>query len=154
MDIVSQIKDWGQAFLPADVFVVEVVYKPTSKKLSVFIDADQSLTIEQCRLFNRFLSEKLDETDFSENPYTLEVSSPGVDRPLALPRQYNKHIGRELKVKLLAQTELLGKLTETKENTFVLQLKDKKKGYNAKSPSFTEVAFNDVAQAVVQINFN
>lgn len=154
MNIEEQIKIWGQEFLPHDTFVVDVEYKATSKKLTVFIDADTALTIEQCRKFNSFLSEKLDEVDFGEGKYTLEVSSPGVDRPLKLFRQYKKHVGRELKVKLLAQTELTGKLTEISENGIVLELKDSKKGYKVKIPTLKKIDFKDIDKATVQISFN
>ncbi len=154
MNIVEQIKTWGAEFLPQDTFVVDVEYKPTGKKLAVFLDADSALTIDQCRKFNSFLSEKLDEVDFGDGKYTLEVSSPGVDRPLKLFRQYHKHIGRELAIKLLAQTELTGKLTEITENAIVLELKDSKKGYKTKTPTLKEIDFKDIDNATVQISFN
>ncbi|MFN4082653.1 MAG: ribosome maturation factor RimP [Bacteroidia bacterium] len=152
--ITEQIFEWGKEELPDDVFVVDVEYKPNSKKLSVFIDADGPLTIEQCRKFNQFLSAKLDEIDFGDGRYTLEVSSPGVDRPLKLSRQYNKHIGRELEIKLLAQTEMLGKLTEVKDQSIVLELKDKKKGYKLKEPVLKEILFEDILSAKVIVTFN
>ena len=92
MQVIEQINNWGVEFLPENVYVVEVEFKPGSKKLSVFLDSDEALTIEQCRQFNKIISEKLDELDFSEQAYTLEVSSPGVDKPLRLSRQYPKHM--------------------------------------------------------------
>jgi len=131
-----------------------VEYKPGSRKLLVYIDADGPLTIEQCRLFNRYLSEKLDEIDFGDEKYTLEVSSPGADRPLLNPRQYNKHTGREFKIILKTNTELIGKLTQVNNQEITVLLKDKKKGYNSKEPSEKKINFNDILQATVIINFN
>lgn len=154
MNIEQEIKNWGAAFLPENVFVVDVEYKSTGRKLAVFLDADDALTIEQCRLFNRHISEKLDEVDFGETPYTLEVSSPGVDRPLVLPRQFFKHMGREVKVRLLDNSEFLGKITIVNENGFTIILKDEKKGYNAKTMEEKEIIFSELDEAVVQINFN
>lgn len=134
------------------VFLVGVEWKPTSKKLIVTVDGDNGATIEQCRLVNKLISAKLDEKDFGDIAYTLEVSSPGADKPLLLPRQYPKHAGRELEVKLKAGTKLTGKLAEADENGITLQLKDKKKRYTDQSPT-TRAAFADIAEAKVIISF-
>lgn len=154
MQIAEQIANWSKEALPPEVFLVEVEQKNAGAKLMVFIDSDEGLTIEQCRQLNKHLSLKLDEADFGDKAYTLEVSSPGVDRPLKLARQYPKHLGRELKVILTTKTELLGKLTEVNESGFSLQLKDKKKAYAAKEPVFKTIEFAEVESAVVQISFN
>jgi ribosome maturation factor RimP len=154
MQIVEQIKEWSAEVLEPSVFVVDIEFKPGGSKLLVLIDSDGPLTIEQCRSLNRHLSSKLDESDFGETPYLLEVSSPGVDRPLKLTRQYAKHIGRELKVLLKAKTELLGKLIELNETSMKLHLKDKKKAYLAKEPIIKEIVFEDIEEAFVQVSFN
>lgn len=151
MDIVEQIKDWSSAFLPEDLFVVDVELKPNSKKLCVYIDGDEGIDINACKGLSRHLSEKLDELDYSAEPYYLEVSSPGADRPLRSERQYPKHIGRELLVKLQAQTELSGRLEDVTETGITLALKDKKKGY--RDATLKEIAFADIAEASVIISF-
>jgi ribosome maturation factor RimP len=151
MDIITQIKDWSTAFLPQEYFVVDVELNERSKKLSVFIDGDKGIDIETCKNLSRHLSEKLDELDFGSEPYSFEVSSPGADKPLTVARQYPKHIGRELDIKLLAQTELLGRLESVSDNGIVISLKDKKKGY--KDAPQKEVAFADIAIASVVISF-
>ncbi|OYU94249.1 MAG: ribosome assembly cofactor RimP [Bacteroidetes bacterium B1(2017)] len=154
MQIVEQIKEWSAEVLEPSVFVVDVEFKPGGGKLLVLIDSDGPLTIEQCRTLNKHLSTKLDETDYGDTPYTLEVSSPGVDRPLLLARQYQKHIGRELKVTLKAKTELLGKLIEATETSIQLHLKDKKKAYLAKEPSFKTISLDEIEETLVQVSFN
>jgi ribosome maturation factor RimP len=118
------------------------------------IDSDESLTIEQCRKLNKHLSNKLDELDFGDTPYKLEVSSPGIDKPLLLARQYPKHVGRELQLTLKAKTELLGKLTSFADDTLTLHLKDKKKAYNAKEPVIKEIALADIETSLVMVSFN
>ena len=105
MDIVADIKNWSIQFLPADLFVVNVEEHLHKQKITIYIDGDNSIDISACQKLSRHLSEKLDEQDFGAEPYTLEVSSPGADRPLLNPRQYPKHVGRELFIKLNAQTE-------------------------------------------------
>jgi ribosome maturation factor RimP len=152
MNIVADILSWADQFLPEGVFVVHAEWKTGSKKIAVFIDGDQPVTIEQCRQLSRHLSEKLDELDYGDAAYQLEVSSPGVDKPLKMPRQYAKHIGRELKVRLLGNTELTGRLLELGSDRISLLLKDKKKGY-PKEATVKEIAFGDIAESTVQVSF-
>jgi ribosome maturation factor RimP len=154
MDIVEKIKEWGIAFLPQDVFVVDIEFKPGSRKLSVYLDADEALTIEQCRQFNRHISEKLDELDYGETPYTLEVSSPGVDKPLLFLRQYYKHIGRELAMKLKAQNVLIGKLLSIDNEIITLLLKDEKKAYQSKTPTEKQISYEDIEASTVLVSFS
>jgi ribosome maturation factor RimP len=154
MQIVDQIKEWSLEVLEPSVFVVDIEFKPGGGKLLVLIDSDGPLTIEQCRSLNRQLSNKLDETDYGDTPYILEVSSPGIDRPLKLLRQYGKHVGREFRIVLKAKTELLGKLIELKEGAITLQLKDKKKAYQAKEPTFKDINFDEIEEAFVMVSFN
>ena len=133
------------------MFVVEIEQKPGSHKISVFIDGDESVNIESCRLLSRYLSEMLDELDYGDKAYYLEVSSPGVDNPLILPRQYKKHIGRELLVKMASQTEILGKLVALNEDGITILLKDKKKLY--KDANEKEIPFEEIVSTMVQISF-
>lgn len=151
MEIIEQIKNWSSSFLPEDLFLVDVEQKAGSKKISVFIDGDTGVDIAACQKLSRHLSEKLDEQDYGAEPYHLEVSSPGADRPLINVRQYAKHVGRELLVKLHAQTELSGKLESVADNGITLALKDKKKGY--KDAAQKNVLFADIAEASVIISF-
>lgn len=154
MLITDQIKEWCAEVLEPSVFVVDVELKPGSGKLLVLIDSDGPLTIEQCRQLNRHLSAKLDEADPIETPFNLEVSSPGVDRPLLLPRQYQKHVGREVKITLKAKTELLGKLLRADNNQIEIQLKDKKKAYQAKEPQIKTISLDDIETTIVQVSFH
>jgi ribosome maturation factor RimP len=151
MDIISQLTAWAQELLPEHLFLVEVEQKQGAKKISVYIDGDNGVTIEDCRVLAKGLNARLDELDYGNEAYMFEVSSPGVDRPLKLKRQYTQHIGRELLVKLTGNNEILGKFDSMTEEGIKLLLKDKKKGYT-NAPE-KEVAFADIAQASVQISF-
>jgi len=152
MDIVSQLKTWSEAFLDPSLFIADIEWKHGSGKIIISIDGDMSVTIEQCRKLSSFLSSKLDETDYGDRAYTLEVSSPGVDVPLKMQRQYPKHVGRELKVKLKSNTEITGKLTDVKKDEIYLMLKDKKKGY-LPNATVKQIAFDEIAEAIVQVSF-
>lgn len=152
MDIISQLTQWTNELLPEHLFLVEVEQKQGAKKISVYIDGDKGVTIEDCRVLGKGLNAKLDELDFGNEAYMFEVSSPGTDRPLKIQRQYNQHIGRELLVKLIGNNELLGRFDTLTDHGITLSIKDKKKGY--KDAPQKEIAFDEIAQASVQISFN
>jgi len=154
MNVLEEIKLWSSEFLSQEVFVVDVEFKPGSKKITVLIDCDEALTVNHCRTLNRHLSEKLDEVDYSENPYILEVSSPGIDRPLAFIRQYKKHLEREMRVVLKEGGELTGKLLSVENNEIKLLLKDNKKGYKSKEPKEKIVNFDDIKEGFVLVTFS
>jgi ribosome maturation factor RimP len=151
MDIVSQLTQWATELLPEHLFLVEIEQKQGAKKISVYIDGDKGVTIEDCRVLGKGLNVKLDEMDYGSEAYMFEVSSPGTDRPLKWRRQYAQHIGRELLVKLVGNNEILGKFESMSDEGLVLLLKDKKKGY--KDAPAKELAFSEIAEASVQISF-
>jgi ribosome maturation factor RimP len=153
MDIIEQIKSWSKAFLADHLFVVDVEWKAGSKKISVFVDGDNGVSIDECRLLSKHLSGELDTIDYSDGAYILEVSSPGVDKPLLFLRQYAKHTGREFKIILQQNTELFGKLEKIEGELLTLHLKDTKKAYIAKEPIYKTIDFKDIKESVVQISF-
>ena len=71
-----------------------------SRVVEIFIDGDQGILVDMLVKYSREISFMLDTEDFIDGKYKLEVSSPGLDRPLSALRQYTKHIGRKLKVKI------------------------------------------------------
>ncbi|MFA6541776.1 MAG: ribosome maturation factor RimP [Bacteroidota bacterium] len=88
-----------------NAFIVEIVLRGerSSKVIEVYIDSDKGISLEECSDISRELSMKLDELDLISGRYRLDVSSPGLDRPLKLLRQYSKNIGRNCKVKYTAE---------------------------------------------------
>jgi ribosome maturation factor RimP len=80
------------------LFLVEVRVKPTNN-IKVFIDGDQGVSIEKLVHYNRKLYKEIEEAGmFPNGDFSLEVSSPGLDEPLKLRRQYLKNIGRSAEV--------------------------------------------------------
>lgn len=73
--------------------------------LRVYIDKDGGVTIEDCENVSRILEKKLDEADPIEQAYILEVSSPGIDRPLKKPEHFKKYIGEIIDIKLYKPLE-------------------------------------------------
>lgn len=70
--------------------------------LSIFIYKKEGIDLDDCTEMSRIINEKLDEIDFLENPYYLEISSPGLDRPLKTKDDYRRNLGNEVDVKLFA----------------------------------------------------
>jgi ribosome maturation factor RimP len=138
----------------ADCFLIELKLHPNNK-LEIFLDSDTGLTLERCQQISRYLEAYLDESGLLGEKYTLEVSSPGVSRPLQLIRQYPKHIGRKLKVKLKDNREIEGVLEAANEQSITLESKvvekDGKKKKRLKVS--TEVPFDDIREALVQVSF-
>ena len=73
--------------------------------IEVFVDAEKSVTLDQCSAISRTISAAIDGRTLLEGDYRLEVSSPGIDRPLIHPWQYPKHVGRTLRVTLRREGE-------------------------------------------------
>ena len=84
-----------------NAFLVDVVARSErgTKILQVYLDTDQGVTIDECAEISRELGRALAQDGSLQGPYNLEVSSPGMDRPLRLLRQFRKNIGRKFKVK-------------------------------------------------------
>ena len=86
--------------------------------IHVFLDGDAGVTIADCVAVSRFLEKNLSP---EKNEFSLDVSSHGATTPLVMPRQYNKHIGRDFEIKLLDDTKLIGTLTEFNTNQLILE---------------------------------
>ncbi len=111
-------------------FIVDVVIRGErkSKVIELFIDTDAGVTSEQCVAVSRELSQMLDEKDLITGSYQLVVSSPGLERPLKLFRQYKKNVGRKLEVKCKVNDvpgRVEGTLTEVSESGIVIQIEPK-----------------------------
>ncbi|MEY3051505.1 MAG: hypothetical protein RLY31_1290 [Bacteroidota bacterium] len=142
-----------QAF--QDCFLVELHLHP-GNKLVVYVDCDSGMTLEKCRRINRFLEAHLDENGWLGTQYGLEVSSPGLDRPLTLRRQYVKNIGRELAITLQDGQPLSGKLEAVGETSVTLsrQVVTKEGKRNRKTMETMEVPLESIRKALVAIRFN
>lgn len=124
-------------------------------KLDVFIDSDSGLSLRQCQGVSRYLESYLDEEQVLGEKYTLEVSSPGLSRPLKMVRQYKKNIGRKLKIALQDGTEKTAELKAVGESSItveeILTVREKKK--KKKITVQTELPFDEINKAIVVIGF-
>ena len=102
-------------------FLVSVKVKPTNN-IKIFIDSEEGMSIEKCVRYNRRLYAQIEEKEmFPDGNFSLEISSPGVDEPLKLHRQYVKNIGRHVLVTFNDLTEKEGKLLEVTETDIIIE---------------------------------
>lgn len=153
MDLVEEIRNAVTRNLSPDKFIVEVLIfgKKIPKRVLVIIDGDAGVTIDDCADISRKLSKELENPSFfgGEN-YILEVSTPGLDQPLKLRRQFQKNIGRNLKVKLQESQEE-GKLREVTEDHIVI-LQEKGTG-KKKEEKEVRIPFAEIDKAFVMVSF-
>lgn len=134
-------------------FVVDVVVtsRRGSNKVLVLVDGDKGIGIDDCAEISRKLSEKLDDEEALDDKYLLEVSSPGLDHPLILLRQYKRNIGRNVKVHLHDGKLLEGKIVDVNDETLKLQQeigKGKKKELKE-----MDISFSDIKKTLVTVSF-
>jgi ribosome maturation factor RimP len=128
-----------------DVEAVELTQAGKRRMLRVAVDQDGGVTMDDIADATREVSRVLDVSDaMGSQPYTLEVTSPGTDRPLTLPRHWRRNRSRLVKVSLADGGSLTGRVTDADERRAVLDVDG--------TPH--EVAYGDVSKAKVQIEFN
>ena len=139
-----------------NVFVVEyALHRGGNNVLSICVDTDQGITIDECARISRKMNVYFEEEDPFDFPFKLEVSSPGVGKPLKLHRQYHQNIGRKLKVTLLDGQNFKGKLELVDDEGIVLRPKPKKKKKNAEpAPETIRFEFEKIKEAKVEISFD
>ena len=109
-----------------EYFVVNSRVKPTNN-FKIFIDGDNGITIEKCVQINRKLYKLIEEAGyFPEGDFSLEVSSPGIEEPLKIFRQYKKNIGRFVEVVLSDETKKEGKMIEVDETGITIEFTEGK----------------------------
>ena len=116
-----------------DLWDVEYVKEGSDYYLRAYIDKDGGVTIDDCVDVSRKLSDKLDEDDFIDGEYILEVSSPGLGRTLKRERDFEKSIGREVDLKLYKavdkQKEFTGVLKDFNKEKIIVSIEDEDKEY-------------------------
>ena len=125
----------------------DLVVTPAGKRrlVRVVLDADGGVTLDQCAEVSRDVSRALDDADtLGDQPYTLEVSSRGVSRPLTLPRHWRRSVGRLVAVSLRDGGTVRGRVTGSDDESATLDVGD--------SPR--TVRYDEVAKAVVQVEMN
>jgi len=128
---------------------VHVATPGSHRIVTCIVDGDASLNLDQVTSVSRVISELLDEAAFmGETPFTLEVTSPGVDRPLTQPRHFTKNVDRLLKIIKLDGSEVTGRILSNTDKDVTLTVTVKKETIEQ------SVSLADIKRAVVEIEFN
>ncbi|MEE1516199.1 MAG: ribosome maturation factor RimP [Lachnospiraceae bacterium] len=125
---------------------VEYVKEAGNWYLRVYVDKEGGIAVDDCEVVSRDLSDKLDVDDFIEDSYILEVSSPGLGRPLKKEKDYIRSIGKEVDIHLYKsiekQKEFTGVLKSYNKEEIVLQIED------------TDVTFDRTNIALIRLSFD
>ena len=127
---------------------VEFVKEAGSWHLRVYIDKEGGIAVDDCEVISRKLSDWLDKEDFIDDSYILEVSSPGLGRPLKKEKDYQRSIGKLIDIKLYRaedkQKEFTGVLKAYDEKTVTLAFeKDEEKTFERANLAMIRLAFCD-----------
>jgi len=134
-----------------DLFLVGVKMH-SNGTLEVLVDGDQGISIQDCAAISRYVGFQLEENDAISHAYRLEVSSPGIERPLSMVRQYRKNIGRKIQVSLQDGVTKTGKLLEVADNAITIVETIKEKGRKAVEQQQT-IALENITTIKVLISF-
>ncbi|BCJ95189.1 ribosome maturation factor RimP [Anaerocolumna cellulosilytica] len=111
-----------------DLVDVEYVKEGGNWYLRAYIDKEGGISVDDCELISRALSDLLDEHDFIPDAYILEVSSPGLGRQLKKEKDFARSINKEVEIKLFKgidkQKEFVGLLTEYDQEKLVVELEN------------------------------
>ncbi|MFW5987997.1 MAG: ribosome maturation factor RimP [bacterium] len=132
-----------------DLVEVDYLKEGSDWILRIFIEnPDGELSLSHCEKISKILSQKLDELDPIENSYVLEVSSPGIERPLKKEKDFKNNIGKLISVKTYApyngKKEFTGTLLDFKNDKIKIESDDK---------GVIEIPFSKVAKSNLTIDF-
>ena len=135
-------------------FLVDIIVKGAAggkMKVLILLDGDEGVNIDDCADLSRAVGMRVEAEDLIEQAYILEVSSPGLDHPLKLKRQYANNVGRKLKLQLTDGKQLTGKLVEAgqQEISFEKEVKEKKKTVH----QLISIGFDEIEKANVLVSF-
>ncbi|MBQ6835172.1 MAG: ribosome maturation factor RimP [Lachnospiraceae bacterium] len=126
---------------------VEYVREAGTWYLRAYIDKEGGFTVDDCEMVSRKLSDWLDEKDFIDDSYILEVSSPGLGRPLKKEKDFKRSMGEQVDIKLYRaidrQKDFTGTLSAYDEETVTIQYEDGSEStFNRKDIALIRLAFD------------
>jgi ribosome maturation factor RimP len=119
-------------------------------RITVIADGDTALDMDTIAALSRSASSLLDAVKSIEGRYVLEVSSPGVDRPLTNEKHFRRARGRKIELALADGTQVTGRVGEMRDDTLSLVVHDDR----ARDWTVRPVSLDDILKAVVQVDFS
>jgi ribosome maturation factor RimP len=136
-----------------DFFLVDIKVD-SFNRIKVYVDSMKGITIDECAGLSRIIEEELDR---DEEDFDLEVSSPGLDRPLVLPVQYIKNTGRQIELLTTEGQIIRGKLQHADEEKIEIETRTKEKVQGRKKKEIIvkrfSLKFNEIRTAKVLVTF-
>ncbi|MFE0424680.1 ribosome maturation factor RimP [Streptomyces sp. NPDC058953] len=134
-----------------DLEGIEVSRAGRRRQLVIVVDSDEGLTLDACAELSREISVRLDESDvMGDEEYTLEVGSPGADRPLTQLRHYVRATGRLVRFRLHDGGDLAARVLVVDEEGLDTEVP----GVKGRKPTARRIAFGEIEKARVEIEFN
>jgi ribosome maturation factor RimP len=155
MNIDSQIQAIEQKMMALidpdpENFLVEVKIRP-GNNIKIFVDADHGISIDKLAQYNRSLYRQIEESGlFPNNDFSMEISSPGLDEPLKLRRQYLKNIGRYVEIILKSGIKIEGKLISADKEIVIEEEKGTKK---KKEVILHSLSYDDIKTTKIKIKW-
>ena len=138
----------------SELFLIDLQFLPENK-IYVEIDGDKGVSLNECIRVSRGVEHNLDR---EEEDFSLDVLSAGVSRPLSLPRQYKKNLGRNLQVKTTQGQTIEGKITQTTDAEVTLEWKAREPKPVGKGKVTVQkqavLPYTDIVEAKVMVTFN
>lgn len=155
MKLEEQLREIAESFLKdGNYFIVDVISKAATgrQKILVLLDGDEGVNIDDCAQLSRSLGHHLEEHEILDHAYVLEVSSPGLDHPLKLPRQFKKNVNRSFKLLLKDGQTIEGRLKKMEGEELTLEIEANKKK-KEKESSEIQVLLSEIEKANVLVSF-
>ncbi|MBU3716171.1 MAG: ribosome maturation factor RimP [Candidatus Nanopelagicaceae bacterium] len=145
MSLVNNLTELLSPAIKSAGFVLEEVkVTPAGKRriVAVIIDGEErNPSLDEVTVVSRKVSDILENySQLGDLPFTLEVTTPGVDRPLTLPRHWRKNVGRLVKITPIDGETFTSRITSANDDSVALEAR--------------EIRFSDVKRAVIEIEFN
>lgn len=122
---------------------VQIATPGKSRIITVIVDSDRPLNLNQVTIASREISVFLDAATFlGDKPYTLEVTSPGIDRPLTKPRHWHKNVGRLVKIVKTDGITIAGRIKSSNEISAVVENKGE-----------DTILFTEIKRAQIEVEF-
>jgi ribosome maturation factor RimP len=140
----------GEEFARAGYEIEDVVIDTRARppRISVIADGDTALDLDTIAALSRSASALLDGLDSVRDRYVLEVSSPGVDRPLTSAKHFRRARGRKVELTLSDGSQLTGRVGETRDDTLALVVR------NGREWAVRQISLAEIVKAVVQVEFS
>ncbi len=157
INLKETLKTFAQEYLAnGEHFLIDVERATkNSNKYAVIIDGDNGVSIDFCSKLSRHISVKVDEEidEDTIEAFTYEVTTPGVDRPLLLERQYPKHLGRDIKFKDKEGNTIKGELKTINNGAITVDVEIKEKGKKKLTHKEEVFLLQEISEPTIIVSF-